>query len=123
MTAKRVSHPKSSKKGGRDAKQGKFKASSVSELTAPKTVKARPKMDMAQIRERAEFGLFIFSCVALAVDFFLIASVLTGWTGVLGRSSGEWLVRKFGMPVLVILLFGASSVMRQNKKTVISRPY
>ena len=107
MTAKRVSHPKSSKKGGRDAKQGKFKASSVSELTAPKTVKARPKMDMAQIRERAEFGLFIFSCVALAVDFFLIASVLTGWTGVLGRSSGEWLVRKFGMPVLVILLFGA----------------
>jgi S-DNA-T family DNA segregation ATPase FtsK/SpoIIIE len=107
MTAKRVSHPKPGKKGGRDIKQGKFKASSVSELTAAKAPKTRPRLDAALIREKAEIGLFVFSCAALAGLFFLIASVLTGWTGVLGRASGEWLVSKFGISVLVILFFAA----------------
>ncbi|MDR1515856.1 MAG: DNA translocase FtsK [Synergistaceae bacterium] len=105
MTAKRVSHPKTGKKGGRDIKQGKFKASSVNELTAPKTVKAKPRLDTVELRERAEFGLSALAYVMLAVGFFLISSVLTGWTGVLGRTSGGWLVRRFGISVLVILFF------------------
>jgi S-DNA-T family DNA segregation ATPase FtsK/SpoIIIE len=108
MTAKRVTHPKSGKKSGRDIKQGKFKAASVGELTAHKTtVKARPRLDWAQILERADLALFVISIAALTAIFFLIASVLTGWTGALGRVAGEWLVRKFGISVLVILFFAA----------------
>ncbi|MDR0648046.1 MAG: DNA translocase FtsK [Synergistaceae bacterium] len=105
MTAKRASGPKPGKKGGRDTKQGKFKASSVSELTAPKAAKPKPRLDAEDLRDMAETGLTVLSGVMLFVSFFLIASVLTGWTGVLGRASGAWLVRRFGIPVLVILSF------------------
>jgi S-DNA-T family DNA segregation ATPase FtsK/SpoIIIE len=105
MTSKRVQHQKSGKKGGRDVKQGKFKASSVSELTAPKAVKPKPRPNAADLREKAEFVLTVVSYIMLAVGFFLISSVLTGWTGVLGRTSGGWLVARFGISVLVVLFF------------------
>ncbi|MDR1020269.1 MAG: DNA translocase FtsK [Synergistaceae bacterium] len=107
MTAKRASGPKSGKKGGREIKQGKFKASSVGELIAPKAARPKPRLNTAELRERAELGLTVLSGVMLFVSFFLIASVLTGLTGALGRASGAWLVQRFGIPVLVILSFVA----------------
>ncbi|MDR3322051.1 MAG: hypothetical protein LBS93_06335, partial [Synergistaceae bacterium] len=116
MTAKRVSRSKSGRRGGREESQGKFKASSVEKLGAPKlpgepdsgrAFRERPKLDAESIRERVDRALLVAAWLVMVADVFLTASVFTSWMGLLGEAAGGWLVSAYGSGAIIVLFFTA----------------
>jgi S-DNA-T family DNA segregation ATPase FtsK/SpoIIIE len=63
----------------------------------------------------------VFLFVLLLLDLFLVATIFTGWTGLLGRAAGEWMIGLFGGGILVILLYLGYVFISAITKRVIHR--
>ena len=99
MSAKRTPRQKSSarKKEVQSAERQKF---------TERLSRSIPRFDMDELTDKLHFYGIIAAWLFLILDVFLVASLLTDWTG----SIGEWirtaLIGRWGGGVVIFLLFG-----------------
>ena len=64
-----------------------------------------PSFDIAALRTKSRIAVTVLAWLLLVADVFLVASLFTSWTGVIGQSARAALLSRFGGGVLIVLCY------------------